>query len=244
MFTGLDGESMKNGTNSGAPQPVNRLVYQFRMHPRIAEMVGRAFYPASTDDKDRDKESGLPPTILDSTYAKGLEHRLSDPPYLIGRSLIWLNTAEVSECGDEPSWFNCGEAKLVADLAGQLGTSKNPLTLAVLSPYRKQLEKIQSLAPELKDHLHTVHSFQGRQADQVVVSLVRHERRGDSIQANLGFLTQDEIINVMLSRARRLLVVVGNIEHFRQSGTTSWQRVIKGFEYYGKVVTVGREHEA
>jgi serine/threonine protein kinase len=244
MFTDLDGGSVRNRTNSGAPQPVNRLVHQFRMHPNIAEMVGRAFYPASTDEKDLDKESGLPPTILDSTYAEDLEHRLSEPSYLTGRSLIWLNTAEVSECGDEPSWFNLGEAKLVADLASTLGTSKNPLTLAVLSPYRKQLEKIQELAPGLADRLHTVHSFQGRQADQVIVSLVRHERRGDSIQANLGFVIQDEIINVMLSRARRLLVVVGNIKHFREAGTTSWQRVIKGFEHYGKVVTVGREHEA
>jgi serine/threonine protein kinase len=247
MFTGLDGgpteEATGNETSGGAPRALNRLVHQFRMHPDIAEMVGRAFYPTSTDEKAREQETGLPTTILDSSYVSDLGHQLTEPAYLARQSLIWLNTAEVSACGDEPSWFNLGEAKLVADLAAQLDTPRNRLSLAVLSPYRRQLDKIQELAPKLKGRLHTVHSFQGSEADQVLVSLVRHEHRGESIQANLGFLAQDEIINVMLSRARRLLVVVGNIEHFRAHGDRNWQDVIRGFEHYGKVETVGRDDD-
>ena len=113
----------------------------------------------------------------------------------------------------------------------------------MLSPYSRQLEEIERLAPQLKGRLHTVHSFQGSEADVVIVSLVRDKHRGPSIQANLGFVAQDEIINVMLSRAQRLLIVVGNLEHFREHGETNWQDVILGFKHFGKVVTIGREDE-
>jgi serine/threonine protein kinase len=233
----------QNPADDRKPKAVNRLVHQFRMHPAIAEMVGRAFYPTSAQKEAREPETGLPPTILDSSYVEDLGHDLTDPGYLRRRPLVWLSTDEVGRCGDEPSWFNHGEAEVVAHLATMIDDSRSPLSVAVLSPYRRQLDEIEKLAPRLRGRLHTVHSFQGSEADVVLVSLVRDTHRGPSIQANLGFVAQDEIINVMLSRARRLLVVVGNLEHFREHGETNWKDVILGFEHFGKVVKAGREHE-
>jgi superfamily I DNA and/or RNA helicase len=56
--------------------------------------------------------------------------------------------------------------------------------------------------------VHTVDSFQGREADVVVVSLVRNNDR-EQLQSALGFLTQEERMNVLLSRASAQLIVIG-----------------------------------
>ena len=51
----------------------------------------------------------------------------------------------------------------------------------------------------------TVDNFQGEEADVVIVSLVRSNASGD-----IGFLKAPQRINVLLSRARSALVLIGN----------------------------------
>lgn len=53
----------------------------------------------------------------------------------------------------------------------------------------------------------TIDNYQGEEADVVVVSLVRSNKEG-----HVGFLREPERINVMLSRARHGLLMVGNSE--------------------------------
>jgi hypothetical protein len=241
MFPEAPEKTGKPAKADGAPEPTGQLVHQFRMHPVIAEVVGRAFYPVRETDDERNKRTEpLARTILDSTYADELEHGLTTPRFLTRNPLIWLDTAGLEGCADEPSWFNRGEAKLVAKLAGILTSPpEGHASLAVLSPYRRQLREIEEQRPGLKNanRLHTVHSFQGREADLVLVSLVRQVRRGITSQSNVGFVSREQMVNVMLSRARRLLVVVGDLEHFRAYGTETWQRVILGVEQFDARIT-------
>lgn len=116
------------------------------------------------------------------------------------------------------------------------------LTLAVLSPYNQQValinrslqrDKIVSAGLKPKQALrsgrrsggaeeaarvaHTVDSFQGNQADIIAVSLVRNNAL--SIGRGLGFLEEAPRINVLLSRAERLLVLVGSWEFFQHQLT-------------------------
>jgi superfamily I DNA and/or RNA helicase len=95
--------------------------------------------------------------------------------------------------------------------------------VAILSPYRRQVLKISG---ELRDFYHdttltwlaagrpgefpasTVDSFQGNQADVVIVSLVRSNDAPAG--EGLGFLREASRMNVLFSRAERLLVLVGN----------------------------------
>ena len=72
----------------------------------------------------------------------------------------------------------------------------------------------------------TVHSFQGRQAEVVFVSLARNNTFDGNRRA-LGFLQAPELTNVMFSRARRLLVVVGSLEHFARFPGTHWEDVVR-----------------
>lgn len=81
-----------------------------------------------------------------------------------------------------------------------------------------------------------MHSFQGGEAEVVIVSLVRSAVRGEGTRRNIGHTAQPEVVNVMLSRARQLLVVVGDLAHFEQYGGADWGTVIQAFRDSGVIV--------
>lgn len=216
----------------GAPRrPVRRLSVQYRMTGPISRLVGEAFYPV--------------PGKVDSQPSSGLLYGgqpwtspLSAPAALANRSLVWIDTHGRPECRDEPFWANPGEAALVARLVESM---KPPIAsasgqaghqLAVLTPYRRQLELL-SQWPTLYGQAWTAHSFQGREAEIVVVSLVRDTQRAaerndqDRPWLSLGHLSQPQLVNAMLSRARSLLVLVGDFEHFARYEQTVWGQICR-----------------
>jgi hypothetical protein len=107
----------------------------------------------------------------------------------------------------------------------------------VLTPYREQRRLLQGVSLA-SPHLSTVHAFQGREADLVIVSLVRdtaHGRGPSRIGPSLGHLAQRELVNVLFSRARRMLVIVGRFDHYAHiAGERGfWTRVCRAVELYG-----------
>lgn len=55
-------------------------------------------------------------------------------------------------------------------------------------------------------------NYQGEESDIVIVSLTRSNSRGD-----IGFLAAPERLNVLLSRARNCVFLLGNMATFMQS---------------------------
>ena len=214
----------------GLTAPLGKLTLQFRMRWPIAEVIGRAFYPR-TGNPEAD---GVLQGTLETDPETEVESGLRAPEKLVGRALVWLDTEDVVDCRDRPRWANEGEVRIVAALLKAMkpppwseNTDSNEDPLAILTPYRDQIDMLASAIPEHCSHLFSVHEFQGREADIVVASLVRDSVRGVTPRSNLGHLTQPELVNVLFSRARRLLVVVGNNggspqrspEHCRRRGT-------------------------
>src|SRR5437870_4205280 len=78
---------------------------------------------------------------------------------------------------------------------------------------QKSLGVRHSLQQEPARLAHTVDSFQGNQADIVIISLVRNNN--SQPRHGLGFLNQRERMNVLISRAGRLLVIVGSWSFFQ-----------------------------
>lgn len=70
----------------------------------------------------------------------------------------------------------------------------------------------------------TIDNYQGEESDIVIVSLTRSNPNGD-----IGFMFAPERVNVLLTRARRCLILLGNMETFIKSkkGNVTWVRVFE-----------------
>ncbi len=220
-------------------QARGRLNRQFRMHPDIAEPVSRTFY---RDDTKRPDADGLPQSFLTSDPIARKPHGLAWPEKFDGHSLIWLDTNGVSDCLEVPRWYNSGEVDIVNRVVRAMSPApaepdaEGDRSLVVLTPYRAQLTEL-ARRPALAGRVHTVHSFQGREADRVIVSLVRARFISNDPVRNVGHVGQDEVINVLLSRAKRLMILVGNLEHFGTHGGESWADVVKVVRRHGLVLS-------
>jgi hypothetical protein len=132
-----------------------------------------------------------------------------------------------------PRWHNPSEVEAVLDVLRRIRPRDgSEPTLAVLSPYLAQVDlldrRIAALRGSELAHLDgfasvrsggglvgTVDSFQGSEADLVIVSLVRNNpRTGGSA---LGFLRDRRRMNVALSRAKSQLVLVGSLDFLREA---------------------------
>ena len=149
-----------------------------------------------------------------------LESREEDSP-------SWMNAFEVDTVADLV--FTLWDSKLVTSLED----------IAIITPYRKQVQKISDKLlgrmansyahshlllwhdprtqmplrrPRIPMKVATVDSYQGREAKVVIVSCVRShmDAQRQDARFGLGFLNQPERANVSLSRAKDLLIIVGN----------------------------------
>ena len=107
--------------------------------------------------------------------------------------------------------------------------------IGIISFYGKQIKLLRNLRNEFKDipiRVSTVDRFQGMERNIIIVSMVRSNRiasdrnqkadfnlygeLGFTEQNDLGFAQSPNRLNVALSRAKRLLIIVGNSDLFKQ----------------------------
>ncbi len=68
--------------------------------------------------------------------------------------------------------------------------------------------------PAIDGYCGTVDAFQGNEAEVVIISLVRNNDHQGPVTA-LGFLSEARRMNVLLSRARWQMILVGSLEFLR-----------------------------
>lgn len=208
------------------------LTDQHRMHPDIAELVGRTFY--------RDGQNG---TIL-KTPEEVRTRFLGQSPFIISEGsklesypIIWCDVPWVqrkrwAEGEVDGLFVSPVETETLARVLSQIhpkGDTK--CEVQILSPYNNQLDAIRTKIAEMSNnneipHMFkppfnlkfksrmgaTVDEFQGSEADIVIVSLVRNN--GLPPAKSLGFLKESNRMNVLLSRARHKLVIIGSWDFF------------------------------
>lgn len=77
--------------------------------------------------------------------------------------------------------------------------------ISIITFYSAQVQTIRKLAPGCGTTVATVDSYQGSEADIVLVSLVRSNRSGD-----VGFVKDYQRLNVALTRAKHCCILIGN----------------------------------
>lgn len=175
---------------------------QYRMNPVIGELISKLFYESKLISKTSREEKTIPLKMF------------------ANKPLVWLSTASRSDRKEERisnSFRNTCEAKLIfeqlLEIDEELGDLKLKKETAIIAGYRGQRDRLTRLYEsnyKAKFHnmtveINTVDAFQGRETDIVFYSVVRSNDYG-----KLGFLKDVRRLNVAFSRARELLVVVGD----------------------------------
>jgi hypothetical protein len=87
------------------------------------------------------------------------------------------------------------------------------------------------LPAHTSDLVHTTDSFQGREADIIIVSLVRtNDTPPDNRLSRVGHLASPQRTKVLLSRAKQLLIIVGDCDHFKTTMNTPWRTICQDVE--------------
>lgn len=196
---------------------VKFLNVQYRMNQKIMEFPSHSMYNGKL--------------LADATVANRL---LIDLPTVDATPseddddtkipLIWYDTQgdEFQETADEAtilgSKYNEGEIAIVKEHIENLRSFNVPEnSIGVISPYNAQVSHLKKLIhDELKltdIEISTVDGFQGREKDVIILSLVRSNEKFE-----VGFLKEERRLNVAMTRPRRQLVVVGNIEVLQRCG--------------------------
>jgi len=167
------------------PQIVTLLEEQYRMNNRIMAFSSLKFY-----DNRLIAHQSVANRVLSE----------SDKPF----TFIDTAGAGYEEQSEGTSTINKDEAAFIAK---HIAVMNYPATLsiAVIAPYKEQVNLLKELLTATQADVNTVDGFQGQERDVVYISLTRSNSDGV-----IGFLNDYRRMNVAMTRARLKLVMVGD----------------------------------
>lgn len=185
------------------PNLLTKLVRNYRSHPSLLTLPSLMFY-----------ENELVSCAPVETAEKMAHFSWLPKP---GIPLLFHGIrGENYQETDSPSWCNPAEVyHVIRYLQLLLNAKVDPINVGVITPYRKQVEKIRSFIKSndlVPFKVGSVEEFQGQERDVIIVSTVRsHEYYVDQdVIQHLGFLRSPKRFNVTVTRAKSLLIVIGN----------------------------------
>ncbi|XP_007897601.2 putative helicase MOV-10 [Callorhinchus milii] len=199
-------------------QFVTKLLRNYRSHRHILKLPNELFYNEELQEYANE--------IISSSYCRW-EHLIT-PDFPI---IFYGVSGKEEREANSPSFFNVEEIEVVLLYLHKLLTSQgkkgiariSPREIGVISPYRKQVEKIRrainGLDKQLKSmkdikelKVGSVEEFQGQERKVILISTVRSSSEYLHVDQEfcLGFLKNPKRFNVALTRAKSLLIVVGN----------------------------------
>ena len=186
------------------PDKSQLLNVQYRMNSLLMKFPNEEFY----DNGLKSDSSVDEITINDILETKKYEE-----------ALLFIDTSDVEDnyerhIKDSKSIVNELEADISVSLARDyLNAGISEDDIGIISPYADQVKIIQEKTPvEVK----TVDGFQGREKEIIIISTVRSNDHG-----NIGFLRDLRRLNVAITRAKRKLIIIGNVNTLKTNPTYS-----------------------
>uniref|UniRef100_A0AAQ6AGS1 RNA helicase n=1 Tax=Amphiprion ocellaris TaxID=80972 RepID=A0AAQ6AGS1_AMPOC len=196
---------------------VTKLLCNYRSHPAILKVPNELFYDGELQV--------CADEILRNSYCRW--------EYLpkMGFPVIFHGVAGIDQREKtSPSFFNVAEVEVLMDYVRKLLLSHGkrglstiaPRDIGIIAPYRKQVQKIRKALEKVgKDFkfknmntlkVGSVEEFQGQERKVIMVSTVRSSPDYTDYDKmfNLGFVKNEKRFNVAVTRAKALLIVVGN----------------------------------
>ena len=226
VHPGLSGMSILDYLLEGqATIPADRGIFlgtTWRMHENVCRFISDAVYDGRLHpEKDNQNQS----LILSDTAH----------PELRGSGIRFIG-AEHEGCSQKSEVEGEIVRDLFSSLTGQRYRNRNgkeyPLGLdniLVVTPYNVQVNHLKSILPE-GAQVGTVDKFQGQEAEVVIISMVTSS--AEDLPRNIEFLYSKNRLNVAISRARTLAVIVASpnlleipcqtLEQMRLVNTLCW----------------------
>lgn len=177
------------------------LTTQYRMIENIGNLISTVFYGGKIDTGIDDKD------------------RLHGLKRYDGKSIIWFDTSKNKNRSQKKtrgeSYINEEEKRVIQCIFDDLSETDElkGLNIGIITGYSGQKDllrktiKAREFDQEAIIDINTLDAFQGRENDIIIYSTVRTT---DSI----GFLKEKERVNVAFSRARKLLIICGDMDFF------------------------------
>jgi DNA replication ATP-dependent helicase Dna2 len=183
--------------------PVKVLHTTFRMNKEITALVSRNFYE---------------PYGHQLISADSVKDRRLDLPYF--RLMGWNDSITWVKCdadGDDetrlPTEENEMEANVAIDIiCGMMKDGVSPDAMAIITPFRRQVRLLRDIASEkignIQPLIDTVERLQGQDVDCIILSFAAANPK--FIDEHEAFLFNPNRLNVMFSRAKKKVIIVGS----------------------------------
>lgn len=208
--THLQEQGLSLLTAAGASPHFYNLNFSFRLHPLMTDILNRSYYKG----------------ILESPRRQYLQSMILPHFSRLFRPLTAIDVTAPAIKNSDGSSANVVETQIVRGYLGVLdsayaGTSDRKLEVAVLSLYRYQARALEIVAETADVHNLTVQAMtveksQGKDVDVVILSMVVSGASGSENTATT-FANLNRI-NVAVSRARSIVLLVGDLILWRDSG--------------------------
>ena len=174
----------------------------WRMHPDICCFISEQFY----NGKLKSREECSKQTLVGSAYAGTGLHYI--PVKHQGRQSYSPEEVEVvSEVYQgillHASWIDRNQKK----------SKITPDDLLIITPYNAQVRRLQEVLPQAR--IGTVDKFQGQEATVVIYSLTSSDV--EEVPHGMIFLYSQNRLNVAISRAKCISIIIGNPQLFHPS---------------------------
>uniref|UniRef100_A0A8C2AB75 RNA helicase n=1 Tax=Cyprinus carpio TaxID=7962 RepID=A0A8C2AB75_CYPCA len=221
---------------------VTKLLRNYRSHPAILKIPNELFY---------ENELQVFANQMEREAFCCWEHLPKKGFPVMFHGVMGKDDREANS----PSFFNVTEIEVIVSYLNKLMQTQGKKGLpklsandiGIITPYRKQVEKIRKALNTVAElnkwkeiKVGSVEEFQGQERRVIIVSTVRSSVNYVKMDQdfNIGFLSNEKRFNVAMTRAKALLVVVGNPVILSKDPT--WQRFIRycelgqgytGFDY-------------
>ena len=188
---------------------LHTLEYNYRAERRICDLYSNAFY-----------EKKLKTT--DAVNAKK-GHSLS-----FASSVVWYDTGKLQDKEDKQQGTGkinpCNVTiikRVLSQLKDEMIQKNTSYDIGIIAPYKAQTELLRNKLAIKKDFadykidIGTVDSFQGSDRDIIIYDCVRSSKLKQ--KAKIDFIAEEKRLNVSLSRAKLLLIIVGDMDFLHQA---------------------------
>nr|CAD7570034.1 unnamed protein product [Timema californicum] len=201
-------------TNGFDPRLVTKLVMNYRSVPEILNLSDSMFYDSELESQV--SQTTGPEAELLMSLADILPNRSEDqgPPAIVFQGIRGRNLQE----GNCPSWFNPQEVvQTIYYIKKLYAAGLSPDDIGIITPYQRQVQELNSVMSSLSElealpKIGSVEEFQGQERRVIILSTVRSMVNYVKLDVRhaLGFIASPKRLNVALTRAKALLIILGN----------------------------------